>query len=192
MIGEELTHWSAIGRSVYHPFGMFSPESLGDMATPANREVRFKEFWQFLGSNFAPLHRLSVVADQRGPVIVPMQFEKGFVAVGASPASVPVGDFRPQQAVLGVRSELAEACLATVLAPGPVGTFAQMDFRAPCQRTSGRVTGRYFHTSCFAGFGAREKHLASIPEQHTGSAREPNSHRSRENRKRDRDHEIIG
>jgi len=192
VIGEELTHWSAIGRTLYHSFGMLSPERLGNVTTPPNGEMRFKKLRQFLGNNFAPLHCLSVGADQRRPVVVPMQLKKGLVAVCASPASVPVGDFRPQQTVLRVRSELAQAFLATVLALWPAGTFAQMDFRTSCQRTSGRVTGRRSHTSCFASFGAGEQHLASIPEQHACSIREPNGHGGQENRKGNHDEEING
>jgi len=133
VIGEELAHWSTIGRTVYHPFGMFSPESLGDMATPANREMRFKKLRQILGSNVAPLHCLSVGADQRGPVVVPMHLKKGLVAVCASPAPVPVADLRPQQAILWVRSELAEALLTAVLALWPARTLAQVDLGAVSQ-----------------------------------------------------------
>jgi len=63
VIGEELAHWSTIGWTVYHPFGMLSPKSLGDVAIPANGEMCFKELRQLLGSNFAPLQRLSAGAD---------------------------------------------------------------------------------------------------------------------------------
>ena len=190
MIREKLSHRSAIARTVHHPFGTFSPESLGDMATPANRQVGFKQLRQILGSNVAPLHGLSLRAHQCGPVVVPMQLQKGFVAVCASPAPIPVGDYGPHQTALWVGSKLAETLLTAVLALWPTRTFAQVDFGAASQGTASRGRSRDSHTSSSASFGTTEQHPASIPEEHTRSVCEPNGHGCHENRKSNHDEEI--
>ena len=95
MLYKELTHGPAIARTVDHSFWVFAPKSLRDVAAPAYWEMRFKEFGQFLNSNLTPLDRPSVGAEEGGPVIVPVEFAKWLMAIGASPAAVPVTEFRP-------------------------------------------------------------------------------------------------
>ena len=120
---DELAHRTTLAGTVDNQFGGLTPKSLCDMAAPADGPVSLKNLRQFFSREFAPLHSLPVRAHQGGPMVMPMDFAERLAAVDASSPSVPVGDLRPDQAVLWIRSDLTEAFLSAVPALRPSGAF---------------------------------------------------------------------
>jgi len=115
---------SVSSQQVNNQFGMLTPKSFCDMAAPADGPVSLEDLRQFFSRELAPLHHLPVRAHQGGPMVMPMDFAEQLAAVDASSPSVPVGDLRPDQAILWIRSDLTEAFLSAVLALGPAGAFS--------------------------------------------------------------------
>ena len=120
----EFAHRTTSAGPVNNQFGMLTPKSFCDMAAPADGPVSLEDLRQFFSRELAPLHHLPVRAHQGGPMVMPMDFAEQLAAVDASSPSVPVGDLRPDQAILWIRSDLTEAFLSAVLALGPAGAFS--------------------------------------------------------------------
>jgi hypothetical protein len=90
-----LAHRAALPWPIHNSFRMFAPKCLCDMAAPANRQMRFKYLWKFLGGNLIPLNGLIFGAQQRGPVIMPMNPFDGLTAIRARSAAIPLLDNTP-------------------------------------------------------------------------------------------------
>lgn len=121
--------------SVNRPIGdqlrMLAAECFGDVAAPADRPVRGHGLLQILERNFIPLDGLVVLVDERGRMIMPVDFAKRFVAVHARSPRVPLVDDGGNQAGLGRFFDLRQTFLAAALHFRPARAFAQMEMRGP-------------------------------------------------------------
>src|SRR5690348_7823420 len=109
---------------------MFPSKRLGNVAAPANREMRCENVRQRLGGNFAPLHRFPIRPQKSWAMVVPVEFTERLMAVSARTAPIPVDHFCPDQAVMRICSELAEALLPASLTLWPAGAPAKAQVRA--------------------------------------------------------------
>lgn len=79
-----------VRRAVSYEFGMNTPKRFGDMAAPADRPVRRHHLLQVFEGDLVPLKALSLLVDKRGRMIVPVDFAKGFFAIRARLACIPL------------------------------------------------------------------------------------------------------
>src|SRR5579872_178620 len=110
---------------------MFAAERFGDVAVPANGQVRLHGFLQLLGRNIAPLNGLTIRANERWRVVVPMQIGKRLMAVGALLAFVPAIDDGTDQASFRSFFDLHQAFLAARILFGPTRACAQLQVFMP-------------------------------------------------------------
>ena len=113
-----------MSRAVSDHLGMLLAERLRNVAVPANRPVRGHRLLQVVQRHFVPLNGLAIRVDQGWRMVMPVNFIKRLVTIGARLSRVPIVDDVGDQA--GFRSifDLREAFLSAAGFFGPARALA--------------------------------------------------------------------
>lgn len=102
---------------------MHTPESLCNVAVPADRLESRETFRELFRAQVFPLGGLEIRADQRGSVIEMMQWANWFMTEHTFLPFIPLRDDVPDEAGFGIRLNLLQAILAALRALRPAGAF---------------------------------------------------------------------
>jgi hypothetical protein len=143
---------------------MFAPESLGDIAIPANRHMSFENFRQFFGSNFVPLLGSAIGPKQRRLTVMPAQFNERFLAIPARFPFVPLADNVPDKASFGISFYLAQALLSAILPLRPLRALIQSNLIVAHRRSLCCTHGIHVHRGGLERLRASHQALPAIPK----------------------------
>src|SRR5438552_10457174 len=134
-----LAHRPALPWPIHNAFRIFAPKGLGDVVAPANGQMRFKYLWKFLDGNLTPLQGFLSEAQQRGPMIMPVNLVDRFTAIRARSAPIPLLGNTPHRASLRIVFNLAETFLSATLALWPAGTLVEMNTYVFCPPSASNI-----------------------------------------------------
>jgi hypothetical protein len=83
-------------------------------------------FLQLFGGDFAPLNGVALGIQERGRMIVPVDFSERFVAIHALLSLIPLVDDRPYEAGLGSFLDLRQTLLGAVFPFWPTRALTQL------------------------------------------------------------------
>src|SRR5208282_233732 len=107
------------GLTLYHQIRMQPPKRLGHVAIPAHWTEAAEHLWQLFGRQVLPLNCRVIRLQKSWCMVHAVKFAKSLVTEHALLPFIPLRDYVPDQAVLGVCFNLFQAILAAIFALGP-------------------------------------------------------------------------
>ena len=148
--------------AVHDQIRVLAPESLSDVAGPANGRVSLEYLRQSLRRNLVPANGFLLRVQQGRHVSNPfLSYIHGFTANGAGLARIPVGNDAANQATFRSRFDLFQAILPASLPFRPAGTLAQAKLRCTKGRIPRQGYGVQINRGRLLSFRASDQPLSS-------------------------------